>query len=165
MENSENNQIAPWLVLAFFVGTVGAFELSGYVLPALFPHIAAGVLFASRAMISMAVAFIISLLDPRTRRRWHNAESGGLLVRVGTTVLFLVAMASWSATAIVEGDGLSQPDHSVGIYTVPVNLKGQTRYLTPLQAEIDKISVGVFFGCAVAGMAAGFYLRRARNKT
>ena len=164
MGDPEDNKSAPWRIVAFLVAGVGVFELSGIALPALFPQITVGVLFASRAMIAMAAAFIVNLFDPRVRLRLRSEESGGAPIKIVGAVIFLVAMVSWSAGAIVESDGLGQPDHSAGIYTVPVDLKGRTRYLTRLQAEIESASHWIFFGCVVTGFASGFYFQRTRKK-
>ena len=64
-------------------------------------------------------------------------------------VAIFVGMISWFPSAYIETNALSQPDHAIGQYTVPTDLKGVVRYMTPAQALIDKVAGWMFFGSLV----------------
>ena len=112
------------------------------------------VLRIAAAVVLFVVAVIgeLALGHPRHTVDWHAGLVFG--------VLFLM---SWLAFIDVTGDGLRQPTHPSGPYTVFANLFGRTRYLTPVQAEIKDVAQWLTM-IGLLGRVVTEYRQRSRTR-
>jgi Na+/melibiose symporter-like transporter len=148
------------------IASILAFFLSENVLRAMIPQITQGLLFCLQTvttMIVFAAVAMVAVPTPKADKDRQPDQAAGNTFGAIFAAAWLLGAASWFAMAYIETNGLSQPDHSVGAYVVPVHLKSVVRYMTPTQALIDRIARWTFFGCIGGGMAmalAARYLRR-----
>jgi hypothetical protein len=155
-----------WVALAPVAGLL-VFFISGDVLRAELPQISIGLLFCLQTALAMAAfAVIAALVSPKQRLPMAELSGGNPSRFLGTITPFAAAIAatSWLALAYIETNGLSQPDHAVGIYTVPVHLKSVVRYLTPTQALIDRVAQWGFTGTILGMLAVTLLVRYFRKK-
>jgi hypothetical protein len=76
---------------------------------------------------------------------------------VAGLLCWFVMIASWFAFAAIEFTAGGQPTFATAQYTHPLKLKGQTRFFTREQAQIDSIAHALFLGAFVSGAIAWFF--------
>jgi Na+/melibiose symporter-like transporter len=151
-----------WRVVLAPVASMFAFFLSENVLRTMIPQITQGLLFCLQMAVAMVVFAAVAAVAFPARKadtdRQRDQFAGGFFWPIAA-VAWPLGIASWFALAYIETNALSQPDHSVGAYVVPVHLKSVVRYMTPTQVLIDRIASWIFFGCT-AGVVAIILVRR-----
>ena len=79
-----------------------------------------------------------------------------ILLVIGLSCWF-VGIASWFAFATIEFTASAHPTFATAQYTLPLKLKGQTRFFTDTQVQIDSIAHFLFFGGLISGSIASIF--------
>jgi hypothetical protein len=154
-KNEEKKPQVSWRFYVFAVLNMIVFWSSWPLVSAAFPQFSAGLQFCLVGILPMIFLFVSAPIflpfgraEPGATKEDCTREVPAIVKRV-VIVAILLSMISWFPSAYIETNALSQPDHAVGQYTVPTNLKGVVRYMTPTQAMIDEVAHWIFWGGAV----------------
>jgi len=155
---------AHWRIALLVAATVAAFVVFGWMIRVIFPATSPGLVNCVQIVVSLAVLVFAA----RALMRIDSVEKPAVMpmsLRILASITLLSFTTSFFVLVYTRGNLPTQPDRSMGDYTVSSQLKdGGRRYMTPSQSLIDEIAVWTLLGSGAAMFALDHVLKRRAKK-